>query len=141
MVVVPLSQSTQGTGMPSDEGYRSGHAESGYAAGGAFEPAPFKPVPANRSAGDDGFNWVRAVAAGTLALSGVLLMSGRRRAALVSAVTGTSLALLDQQESLRAWWESLPAYLDDVELVLNRAQSAVEDIAVQRDNLRRIFSR
>ena len=44
---------------------------------------------------------VRIAAAGTLITSGALLLAGKRRAGLLAAATGTSLALLDQQETLR----------------------------------------
>ena len=79
-------------------------------------------------------------AVGSLALSGVLLMSGKRRAGLVAAVSGTALAMLDQQESLKAWWETLPIYLADVQMMLSRAQGAVENVSVQRDKLHKIMT-
>jgi hypothetical protein len=120
MVVVPLSQSTTET-------------ES-------FQPAAYKPVAVPQPARDDRFNWVRMAAVGTLTLSGVLLMSGRKRAGLVAAVSGTALAMLDQQESMKVWWETLPVYLDEVQLMLSRAQGAVENVAVQRDKLHKIIA-
>jgi hypothetical protein len=120
MVVVPLSKS-------SDEAGTSGLGPSA-----ARER--------ERAVDADQINWVRVAAAGTLALSGVLLMSGRKRAGLVSAVTGTALAMLDQQESLKAWWETLPVYLDDVQLMLSRAQGAVDNLSVQREKLHNIIT-
>ena len=89
----------------------------------------------------DSVNWVRVAAAGSLALSGVLLMSGRRRAGLVTAVSGTALAMLDQQDSMKAWWEALPVYLTEVQLMLDRAQCAVNDVAIQRERIHRILSK
>jgi hypothetical protein len=86
-------------------------------------------------------NWARIAAAGTLIASGALLLSGKRRAGMVAAATGTSLALLDQRETLRAWWNVLPDYLDDVQQVLGRAQCAVNDLAAQREKVQRILSR
>ena len=43
-------------------------------------------------------HWVGMVAAGTLAASGALLVAGKRRAGLVTAVSGVALAMLDQPE-------------------------------------------
>ena len=124
MVVVPLSQST---------------TEAGTQTNGSSQP--LKSVAPIRAAKDDEFNWIRMAAVGSLVLSGVLIMSGKRRAGLVSAVSGTALAMLDQQDSLKAWWETLPIYLDEVQLMLTRAQGAVEDVAVQRDKLHQIFTK
>ena len=43
-------------------------------------------------------SWVQMAAAGTLAASGALLIAGKRRAGLVTAMTGTALVMLDQQD-------------------------------------------
>ena len=121
MVVVPLAKSLGEAGT------------SGPGASDARERG--------RAVEDDRFNWVRMAAVGTLALSGVLLMSGRKRAGLVAAVSGTALAMLDQQDSLKAWWETLPIYLDDVQLMLSRAQGAVDNLSAQRERLHEIITR
>lgn len=118
MVVVPLSKSLNEPGTAASEAPDAGR----------------------RVQDADHFNWVRMAAVGSLALSGVLLMSGRKRAGLVAAVSGTALAVLDQQESLKVWWETLPVYLNDVQLMLSRAQGAVENVSVQRDKLHRIMT-
>lgn len=125
MVVVPLSQSTEFS-SPKFERFQSDTDE---------------PVAAEHAEEGNGINWVRVAAAGSLAMSGVLLMSGRRRAGLVTAVSGTALAMLDQQESLKAWWETLPVYLDEVQLMLNRAQGAIDDVAIRSEKLRRILTK
>jgi hypothetical protein len=119
MVVVPLSQSTTETA--------------------SSQAAAYKPLAVPHHAKHDRLNAVRVAAVGALTLSGVLLMSGRKRAGLVAAVSGTALAMLDQQESLKAWWETLPVYLDEVQLMLSRAQGAVENAAAQRDKLHKLI--
>ncbi len=85
--------------------------------------------------------WVRMAAAGTLAASGALLVAGKRRAGLVTAVTGTALVLLDQQEIVSKWWNALPAYLEEIQGMLGRAQTAVEDLTVQGEKLRRVLGK
>ena len=126
MVAAPLSQSTTEFGSPKADVPR---------------PVRARPGTARQAAENDPINWARVAAAGSLALSGVLLMSGRRRAGLVSAVTGTALAMLDQQDSMKAWWETLPVYLEEVQRMLNRVQGAVDSVAAQRDRLHRILSK
>ena len=81
--------------------------------------------------------WVRVAAAGALALSGVLLMAGKTRAGLVAAAGGTALAMIDQPDTMKTWWNTLPIYLEEIQSVLTRVQGAVDDIAAEREKLRR----
>jgi len=84
---------------------------------------------------------VRFAAAGTLVASGALLLSGNRRAGMLAAAAGTALAMLDEQATLRLWWDALPVYLDEAQALLGRVQGAIDDIATQREKLRAIFAR
>ena len=85
--------------------------------------------------------WLRVAAAGSLAVGGVLLMAGKRRAGLVAAAAGTVLVGLDQQDSVRALWNSLPSYLEEVHGVLQRVQGAVDELSLQGERLHNIWSR
>jgi hypothetical protein len=89
----------------------------------------------------DSICWMRVAAAGSLATSGVLLMAGKRRAGLAMAAAGTALTILDQQETVRAWWNRLPAYLEELQGVMTRAQGAVDELSAQGERLRHIISR
>jgi hypothetical protein len=71
----------------------------------------------------------------------MLLLAGQRRAGLVAAASGTALALLDQKETLRSWWNLLPGFIDDVQRVLGQVQGGVEDIAAKRETLRQILAK
>jgi len=86
-------------------------------------------------------NWVGLAAGGTLLAGGLLLLTGRHRAGLVAAVAGTTLVLLDQQETVRSWWHTLPGYIDDVQRLLGQVQDTVADVAAQRERLRRVLER
>ncbi|MGH9606562.1 MAG: hypothetical protein ACRD3N_12790 [Terracidiphilus sp.] len=89
----------------------------------------------------DRANLVRFAAAGSLLAGGALLLSGNRRAGMVAAAAGTALAMLDEKETLRLWWDALPVYLDEAQALLGRVQGAVDDIATQRQRLRTVLSR
>lgn len=91
--------------------------------------------------GDNSRHWVGMVAAGTLAASGVLLVAGKRRAGLVTALSGAALAMIDQQDVVNRWWNALPSYLDEMQNLLGRAQTAVEDLSTQGDKLRHVLGR
>jgi hypothetical protein len=86
-------------------------------------------------------NWIGFAAGGTLVTAGLLLLAGERRAGMVAAASGTALALLDQQETLHSWWNALPGYIDQVQGVLDKVQVAVNEIAVKREDLRRVLAR
>jgi hypothetical protein len=86
-------------------------------------------------------NWVRIASAATLVASGALLLGGKRRAGLLAAAAGTSLALLDQKDVLGAWWSLLPGYIEQVQWLLNQAEGAVEEFAAQRERLGNVLGR
>ena len=112
MVVVPLSTQEEDAGMTSQ----------------TVEPGN----PAN---------WVGMTAIGALAASTVLLMMGQRRAGLVAATSGAALALLDQQDAVRACWRALPGYLDEVYKLLGCVQEGVRDLSDKRERIQHILAK
>ncbi|MGP8227325.1 MAG: hypothetical protein ACLQGT_14380 [Terracidiphilus sp.] len=89
----------------------------------------------------EAMNWIGFAAGGTLVTAGLLLLAGERRAGMVAAASGTALALLDQQQTLRTWWEALPGYIDQVQGVLAKVQGTVNEVAAKREDLRRVLAR
>ncbi len=90
--------------------------------------------------GADSTNWIRIAAAGTLAASGALLLTGNRRAGLVTAASGTVLAMIDQQDAIREVWDRLPGFLEELQGLLSKAQTAVEDLSAQSQKLRKALA-
>jgi hypothetical protein len=86
-------------------------------------------------------DWTRIAVGGTLLAGAFLLLTGRRRAGLVVTAAATAMTLLEEKETVRAWWNSLPQYLDEAQLLLNQAQRTVDDLAAKRDKLRAMFDR
>lgn len=101
-------------------------------------PAPMEIVESQSS---ESMDWVGFAAGGTLVTAGLLLLAGKQRAAMVAAASGTALALLGQQETLRSWWNEVPTYIDQVQGVLGKVQDTVNEIAVKREALRRALVR
>lgn len=97
-----------------------------------------EPMP--RSSEAQSTNWARVAAGGTLLASGLLLLTGRRRAGLTAAAAGATLALLDQKEAVSYYWRLLPLYIDNVQRVLENVEAIVEDVAVKREKLRHILA-
>jgi hypothetical protein len=93
------------------------------------------------AAESEAMSWIAFAAGGTLVAAGLLMLAGERRAGMVAAASGTALALLDEKETLQSWWESLPGYIDQVQNVLNKVQDTVNEVAVKREDLRRILAR
>ncbi len=93
-----------------------------------FDAVPIAPKPKP-------INWLRYGAAATLVASGALLLTGSRRAALVAAATGTTLAMIDQQDTLKKWWSVLPTYIGDVQRLLETVEGTVDEFAAQRQKI------
>lgn len=89
----------------------------------------------------EGANWARIAAGGSLLASGLLLLTGNRRAGLATAAVGTALAVLDQQEVVKALWNALPDYVDQAQRVLGQVEETVVELAMQRDRLHTILTK
>jgi hypothetical protein len=89
----------------------------------------------------EGTNWARIAAGGSLLAGGLMLLMGNRKAGLVTASAGTALALLDQQETVKLWWDALPGYIDKVQDLLGRVEATVSELDGQRARLEKILSR
>jgi hypothetical protein len=111
MVVVPLTQSAQDYDAPF-------HTEE-------CEPA----------------NWTSVAAAGAIVAGGLLLLTGWRRAGMVTATAGTVLTLLDQEDTIRSWWSVVPGYIENIQRVLDQVEGTVEEIEAKRETLRQILYR
>ena len=85
-------------------------------------------------------SWARYAAAGSLLAGGILLITGNRRAGMVTAAAGAALALLDQQETVKEWWNALPDYIESVQNVLGEVEETVAEVALQRERLHRIIT-
>jgi len=88
----------------------------------------------------EGTNWARIAAGGSLLARGLLLLTGNRKAGLLTAASGTALALLDQQETVKLWWDALPGYIDKVQDLLGRVEATVSELEGQRARLGQILS-
>lgn len=99
-----------------------------------------EPAVEQRGEETDSTNWIRYAAAGTLAASGVLLVTGNRKIGLVTALSGAALALIDQQEAVLKCWDRLPEFLEDLQGLLGKTQTAVEDLSIQSQKLRKVLS-
>jgi hypothetical protein len=89
----------------------------------------------------EGTNWARIAAGGSLLASGLLLLTGNRRAGLATAAAGTALALLDQQEVVKALWDALPGYVDQAQNLLGQVEETVVELAAQRERLHTILTK
>lgn len=87
------------------------------------------------------FDWVKIAAGGALITGALLMMTGKKRAGLVMAASGTALAMLDHEETLRQWWEALPGYVDRAQWMFERVQDVMEDITEKGEAMRRVLKR
>jgi hypothetical protein len=86
-------------------------------------------------------DWMGITIGGTFLVGALLLLSGKKRAGLVATAAGTALTVLDQQDTIREWWNALPQYLDEAQRLLDQAQTTIDDLAAKREKLRMMFNR
>ncbi len=86
-------------------------------------------------------DWMGITVGGTFLAGSLLLLSGRKKAGLLVTAGAMALSLLDQKETVREWWNTLPKYLDDAQHLLDQAQGTIDDLAAKRERLRGMFNR
>jgi hypothetical protein len=86
-------------------------------------------------------SWTDIAAGGALVVGGFLLLTGRRKAGTVVAASGAALALMEQQEILRKYWEQLPTYVDNVQHVVGQVQDAMTELEARRVQLHTMLQR
>jgi len=85
--------------------------------------------------------WTRSLAAGTLLSSAILLVLGRRKAALAVAAAGGAVALLEDPEGVRKFWNDIPSYVQAGQRFLSRFEGVIEQVAEQGESLKDVLKR
>jgi hypothetical protein len=93
-------------------------------------------APSRAASSSKSNDWLCYSACGSLLAGGILLLSGNRRAGLLAAIAGSTLAMLDQQETVRSWWNALPGLMDDANRMIGQVQNVVQNVDTQREKLR-----
>ena len=86
-------------------------------------------------------DWMRIGAAGTLLTGSILLLSGKRKAGLVVSAAGAALAMIEEKELVKQWWEVLPGYLETAQRMLDQAQQTIDDLAAKRAKIMSIIGK
>ena len=86
-------------------------------------------------------DWVKFVAGGSLIAGACLLLTGRRRAGMVMAASGTALAMLEHEQNLRNLWNALPGYVDRAQSMFDQLRDVAEEIAEKGHSLRSAMAR
>src|SRR5271170_3889086 len=85
--------------------------------------------------------WTRSLAAGTLLTSAVLLVLGKRKAALAVAAAGGAVALIEDPETVRRFWNDIPEYVKAGQRLLARVEGLAEQAAEQGERLKDLLRR
>jgi len=80
-------------------------------------------------------DWMRIGVGTTLLTGSLLLLTGKRKAGLVVTAAGTALAMLENKEVVREWWDCLPGYLENAQRFLDFATSTIDDLTDKRDKI------
>jgi hypothetical protein len=84
--------------------------------------------------------WTRTVAAGSLVVGALLLISGRRKSALAVSAAGAAVALLENPEIVRDAWNSMPRLVRTGQDFLVRIEDFMEELNKQGQNLRKVIA-
>ncbi|MGA7256638.1 MAG: hypothetical protein WBX09_08330, partial [Terracidiphilus sp.] len=68
-------------------------------------------------------------------------LTGQRRAGLVASAAGAALAMVDEKELVKKWWDALPNYLNTAQRMLDQAQQTIDDLASKRDKIMSIIGK
>lgn len=90
---------------------------------------------------DNEFTWLRAVAAGSLVSGAVLLLTGRRKAALTVSGLGAAVILAEDPEGIKELWHNVPDYLQDGHELLGRLEGVLDGISEQSSRVRQLVRR
>ncbi len=85
-------------------------------------------------------HWSHTVAAASLVAGAVLLITGRKRQALIVAAVGAATTLLEQPEAAQELWADLPKHIRNGQDFLVRAETFIERIGEQAARLRETIS-
>ncbi len=86
-------------------------------------------------------HWSHQVAAASLVAGAILLITGRKREALVVAAAGSATTLLERPEAAQEFWNRLPGHIRTGQDFLVRAETFLEKISEQAARLRETLSR
>src|SRR4051812_6312432 len=87
-------------------------------------------------ASNESYDWAKVAACSSLVAGGLLLLTGHKRAGLVMAASGTAIALMDHEETLRRWWEALPGYVNRAQSMFEQVRDVMEDVAEKGESIR-----
>lgn len=83
--------------------------------------------------------WTRTVAAGSLVVSAVLLLTGRRRSGVAVAAAGAAVALMENPQAVRDAWNSLPRIVRSGQDFMVRLEDFVDELNKQGVRLRKVL--
>jgi hypothetical protein len=85
--------------------------------------------------------WTRTLAAGTLLTSAILLVLGKRKAALAVAAAGGAVALVEDPEGVRKFWNDIPGYVQSGQRALGRLEGLIEQFGEQGGQLKDLLKK
>ncbi len=84
--------------------------------------------------------WTRTIAAGSLVVGALLLITGRRKSALAVSAAGAAVALLENPDIVREAWASMPRMVRASQDFLVRIEDFVEELNKQGGRIRKVLA-
>jgi hypothetical protein len=67
------------------------------------------------------------------------MVTGHRRAGTAMAAAGTALALIEEREAVKTWWEKLPGYLNEAQHLLDKIEDYLNEASIQGQRIQSIL--
>lgn len=84
---------------------------------------------------------LRFLAVSSLAAGAILLITGRRTAALGACAAAATMALIEDPRYAGNLWKSVPSCIQAGKRMLARVEGFVEDVEIQRERLHALVQR
>ncbi len=85
--------------------------------------------------------WTRALAAGALVAGAAMLLTGRKKGALIAAGLGAAAVLAEDPQAVKEMWRRTPQYISEGHALLGRLEDVVENLTEQSQRVQNILRR
>ena len=85
--------------------------------------------------------WTRVLAAGSLVIGAALLLTGRKKAALIAAGMGAAAVLSEDPHTIKELWHRTPEYLREGHDLLGHLENVVDNLKEQSGRVQQLLRR
>ena len=85
--------------------------------------------------------WTRALAAGALVAGAAMLLTGRKRGAMVAVGMGAAAVLIENPNAVKELWRRTPQFISEGHTLLTRLEDVVDNLTEQSQRVQSLLRR